>query len=196
VEPVQHRWAYPQGARRRWPADGQHRPEQVILDHPAVTASGAASARGVHGQLRPFARAWVNTPTSRFMRGAVLPLRRGAAQLRSQRYFTGGDLRRNLRRVPRCPRQWDLWIHLFQGELFTMPAGAMGTCWLVHVDGLTFACGRGGTIFTHPAKWRPTTPNRTRGGSIFATMAPGSRLAPARCSVIVWTNFVILPLFF
>jgi hypothetical protein len=84
--------------------------------------------------------------------GAVLPLRRGAAQPRSQRYFTGGDLRRNLRRVPRCPRQWDLWIHLFQGELFTMPAGAMGTCWLVHVDGLTFACGRGGTIFTHPAK--------------------------------------------
>jgi hypothetical protein len=37
------------------------------------------------------------------------------------------------------PAQWDLWIHLFRGELFTMPAGAMGTRRLVRVGGLTFA---------------------------------------------------------
>jgi hypothetical protein len=34
---------------------------------------------------------------------------------------------------------WDLWVHLFHGELHTLATGEKGTRWAVRADGLTLA---------------------------------------------------------
>jgi hypothetical protein len=39
----------------------------------------------------------------------------------------------------RVHASWDLWFHLFQGELHTVSSGVRGTCQPIHAGGLMFA---------------------------------------------------------
>jgi hypothetical protein len=54
------------------------------------------------------------------------------------------------------PVSWDLWLHLFRGELFTLAAGGKGKRWPVCVGGLMLALWEKGSAYTHFAPRRVT----------------------------------------
>jgi hypothetical protein len=80
-----------------------------------------------------------NTSTSKFMRGLCYHY---GVELHN---FTPNTISQAATFVGICegflgvPVSWDLWLHLFRGELFTMPTGSRGKHRPVHAGGLTFA---------------------------------------------------------
>jgi hypothetical protein len=74
----------------------------------------------LHRQLYPPPRVWLRGAGESLHVRVVLPLRRGAAQLRAERDLAGGHLRWRVRGIPGDPANWDLWVHLFRVELHTL----------------------------------------------------------------------------
>jgi hypothetical protein len=88
------------------------------VDRPAGGGSGAQPVVRLRRQLRPLPRAWLRGAGEPLPARAVLPLRRGAAQLRAERDLAGGHVHRRVRGVPGDPSK--LGSHLFRAELHTL----------------------------------------------------------------------------
>jgi hypothetical protein len=106
-------------ARERRPAGAEHGRATPGVDRPAGGRPGAQPAVRLRRQLRPPPRAWLRGADEPLHARAVLPLRRGAAQLRAERDLAGGHVRRREGFLG-ISANWDRWVHLFRAELHTL----------------------------------------------------------------------------
>jgi hypothetical protein len=92
------------------------------VDRAAGEGPGAQPVVRLCRQLHPFPREWLRGAGESLHARAVLPLRRGAAQLHAERDFAGGHVRRRVRGFPGDPSE--------PGSLgSSLPRGAAHACY-------------------------------------------------------------------
>jgi hypothetical protein len=89
----------------RWSARSERGRASHGMDRAAPERAGAQPAVQVRRQFHPLPRAEIRSAGELLHASAVLPLRRGAAQLHAERHFARGDVRWRVQRFPRDPRQ-------------------------------------------------------------------------------------------
>jgi hypothetical protein len=125
---------------REWRSAGaKHRRGAPCVDCSAGIEPGAQPVVWLCCQLHQASRPWLHPTGEPLHAGAVLPLRGGASQLRPQRDFAGGHLRRHLEGFLGILANWDLWVHLFRAELHTAATVETWVRRAVRAGGLTFA---------------------------------------------------------
>jgi hypothetical protein len=80
------------------------------------------------------------------------------------------------------PVNWDLWIHLFRAELFTLPTTEQRTRRAVRAGGMSLALRGQRKDDYIPCTMTTNMQAGSGGGSISATTSPASPLTPAWCS--------------
>jgi hypothetical protein len=135
-------------ARERWPAGAKRGRATPSVDRPAGGGSGAPPAVRLRRQLHPPSRAWLRGAGEPLHVRAVLPLQRGAAQLRPERNLAVGLCKGFLG----IPANWDLWVHLFRAELHTLSTPESRVRRAVRADGCLSRCGSHAGNFTFPAQ--------------------------------------------
>jgi hypothetical protein len=128
---------------REWrPASAEHRRATPGVDRPTGGGPRAQPAVRLRRQLRPPPRAWLHGAGEPLHMRAVLPLRRGAAQLRAERDLAGGHLRRRVRGIPGDPNKLGSMGPSFpRRAAHALHAGATGAPRGARQRGVNFAAG-------------------------------------------------------
>jgi hypothetical protein len=76
---------------------------------------------------------------------------------------------------------WDLWVHLFRAELYTLATSEPKVRHVARAGGLSLALRSSRREQYIPCTMTSNNADWERGGSTSATAAPASPLTPARC---------------